>query len=114
MEIRPLLPADLSDLAEIDGTVESSEYLHLERTAEGLSVVLGPGARANRVTATEPVAGPAWSADGRLIAIVTRSRGGGPDVLDVLAPGSGSGPAFLQTSTVFERISGPLVWNPAG
>jgi dipeptidyl aminopeptidase/acylaminoacyl peptidase len=83
-------------------------------TAAGLVVVPGPGARANRVTATEPLAGPTWSADGRLIAVVTRSQGGGPYVLDVLAPGSGSGPAFLQTSTVFERISGPLVWNPAG
>src|SRR5688572_8126211 len=38
MEIRPLQPADLNDLAEIDGTVESSEYLHLERVAEGLTV----------------------------------------------------------------------------
>lgn len=38
MEIRPVQPADLSALAEIDGTVESPEYLHLERTADGLSV----------------------------------------------------------------------------
>jgi ribosomal protein S18 acetylase RimI-like enzyme len=39
MEIRPVRAADLTDLAEIDGTVESSEYLHLERIpAEGLSV----------------------------------------------------------------------------
>ena len=38
MEIRPVQPADLNDLTDIDGTVESSEYLHLERTAEGLSV----------------------------------------------------------------------------
>jgi RimJ/RimL family protein N-acetyltransferase len=38
MEIRAVQPADLNDLAEIDGTVESNEYLHLERTAEGLSV----------------------------------------------------------------------------
>ena len=38
MEIRPVQPADLNDLSEIDGTVESSEYLHLDRTAEGLAV----------------------------------------------------------------------------
>src|SRR5689334_1300495 len=38
MEIRPVQPIDLSGLAEIDGTVESSEYLHLERTGDGLSV----------------------------------------------------------------------------
>ena len=38
MEIRPARPEDLRDVSEIDGTVESSEYLHLERTAEGLSV----------------------------------------------------------------------------
>lgn len=38
MEIRPARPEDLADVSEIDGTVESSEYLHLERTAEGLSV----------------------------------------------------------------------------
>ena len=39
MEIRPVQPADLNDLAEIDGTVESSEYLHLDRSGEGLSVI---------------------------------------------------------------------------
>ena len=40
MEIRPAQAADLPDIAEIDGTVESGEYLHLERTPgeEGLSV----------------------------------------------------------------------------
>jgi ribosomal protein S18 acetylase RimI-like enzyme len=39
MEIRTVQPFDLDGLAEIDGTVESSEYLHLERIAsEGLSV----------------------------------------------------------------------------
>src|SRR5215218_1209334 len=39
MEIRPVQSGDLDDLLEIDGTVESSEYLHLERTGEGLSVL---------------------------------------------------------------------------
>ena len=38
MEIRPVQPGDLDDLFEIDGTVESSEYLHLERTGEGFAV----------------------------------------------------------------------------
>jgi RimJ/RimL family protein N-acetyltransferase len=38
MEIRPAQSADLKDLSEIDGTVESDEYLHLERIAEALSV----------------------------------------------------------------------------
>jgi ribosomal protein S18 acetylase RimI-like enzyme len=41
MEIRPVKTADLLDLAEIDATVESTEYLHLERTPDpegGLSV----------------------------------------------------------------------------
>ena len=34
MEIRPVQPADLADLAEIDATVESTAYLHLERTSD--------------------------------------------------------------------------------
>ena len=38
MEIRPVQPADLNDLTEIDGTVESPDYLHLEKSGEGLSV----------------------------------------------------------------------------
>ena len=33
MQIRPATPADLSGLAEIDGTVESSRYLHLDHAA---------------------------------------------------------------------------------
>ena len=37
MQIRPVQPADLNDLREIDGTVESTQYLHLEKTGEGLS-----------------------------------------------------------------------------
>ena len=38
MEIRPVQSGDLDDLLEIDGTVESSEYLHLERTGEGFAL----------------------------------------------------------------------------
>lgn len=84
-------------------------------TGNGVYVTDGPGARAVRITATRPVAGPAWSADGRRIAIVTRSLTSGPYVLDVLdIPASGTGPASLESSAVFEQIAGPLVWNPAG
>jgi hypothetical protein len=32
----------------------------------------------------------------------------------LLVPDSGNGPANLETSAVFEHITGPLVWNPAG
>ena len=38
METRPAKPADLDRLLDIDGTIESTEYLHLERIGEGLSV----------------------------------------------------------------------------
>jgi hypothetical protein len=38
MEIRPVTPADLDNLREIDGTVESLDYLHMEQTGEGLSI----------------------------------------------------------------------------
>lgn len=80
----------------------------------GVYVTQGPGARAVRITATRPLAAPAWSANGRRLAIVTRSLATGPDVLDVLVPDAGSGPANLESSAVFEQITGPLVWNPAG
>jgi dipeptidyl aminopeptidase/acylaminoacyl peptidase len=84
-------------------------------TGSGVYLVQSPGATAERITATRPLAGPSWSADGRRIAIVTRAGTGGPNVLDVLVPAaSGNGPASLQTSSVFEHIIGPLVWNPAG
>jgi RimJ/RimL family protein N-acetyltransferase len=38
MEIRPVTPADLDLLSEIDGTVESSQYLHVERGGEKLGM----------------------------------------------------------------------------
>jgi hypothetical protein len=38
MQIRPVRPTDLSGLDEIDGTIVSSEYLHLDRTGEGTDV----------------------------------------------------------------------------
>jgi RimJ/RimL family protein N-acetyltransferase len=37
MEIRPLVPADLDQLDEIDATIESTDYLHLELAGEGVS-----------------------------------------------------------------------------
>ncbi len=37
MQIRPGTIADLDRLADIDGTVESSRYLHLEQSGEGLA-----------------------------------------------------------------------------
>ena len=38
MEIRPATAGDLELVGEIDGTVESPRYLHLENTGEGLSL----------------------------------------------------------------------------
>jgi ribosomal protein S18 acetylase RimI-like enzyme len=38
MQIRPVMPADLDGLYDIDGTIESSQYLHLDRTGEGLDL----------------------------------------------------------------------------
>lgn len=38
MQIRPMVPADLERLADIDGTIESTRYLHVEREGEGLAV----------------------------------------------------------------------------
>src|SRR3954468_24673468 len=37
MQIRPVTASDLEGIAEIDGTVESSRYLHIDRTGEGLA-----------------------------------------------------------------------------
>lgn len=38
MQIRPVKPADLDGLYDIDGTIESSQYLHLDRSGEGLDI----------------------------------------------------------------------------
>jgi len=38
MQIRPVQPADLDLLTEIDGTIESTQYVHVERAGEGLAV----------------------------------------------------------------------------
>lgn len=39
MQIRPIRPADLDRLIDIDGTIESSHYLHVDRSGEGLAAV---------------------------------------------------------------------------
>jgi GNAT superfamily N-acetyltransferase len=38
MEIRPLTSVDLDGLQEIDGTVQSTHYLHLDQIGEGMNV----------------------------------------------------------------------------
>jgi GNAT superfamily N-acetyltransferase len=38
MQIRPVAAADLDDLADIDSVIESTRYLHLDRTGEGLNL----------------------------------------------------------------------------
>jgi ribosomal protein S18 acetylase RimI-like enzyme len=45
MQIRPAIRSDLESFAEIDGIVESSSYLHLDRTGEGLAISLKIEAR---------------------------------------------------------------------
>ena len=37
MEIRPIRPADLDRLIDIDGTIESTHYLHIDYAGEGLA-----------------------------------------------------------------------------
>jgi GNAT superfamily N-acetyltransferase len=38
MEIRAILPADLDRLIDIDGTIESTSYLHVEPSGEGIEM----------------------------------------------------------------------------
>jgi ribosomal protein S18 acetylase RimI-like enzyme len=38
MQIRPVKSSDIDAMTEIDGTIESAEYLHLDRTGDGLAV----------------------------------------------------------------------------
>ncbi|QOV91863.1 GNAT family N-acetyltransferase [Humisphaera borealis] len=37
MELRPVTPNDLALLGEIDGTIETRQYLHIERSGTGLA-----------------------------------------------------------------------------
>jgi ribosomal protein S18 acetylase RimI-like enzyme len=48
MDIRPMRPEDLRSLADIDGTIESTQYLHLDRAGEGMSIKLTVEARPMR------------------------------------------------------------------
>ena len=38
MEIRPVGPTEVDALIEIDATIESSEYLHVERSGEEMAI----------------------------------------------------------------------------
>lgn len=38
MEIRPAKPADIAGVDEIDGTIESTRYLHVDRSGQGFSL----------------------------------------------------------------------------
>jgi len=38
MQIRSVEPTDLSALIEIDGTIDSGSYLHVERSGEGMAI----------------------------------------------------------------------------
>jgi ribosomal protein S18 acetylase RimI-like enzyme len=54
MHIRPATPTDLDRLADVDGTIESSQYLHLERSGEGLATGWRLEVRALRNKLIEP------------------------------------------------------------
>ena len=54
MEIRPVIPADLDGLYDIDATTESSHYLHLDRTGEALDLAWRLGERPLREKRTLP------------------------------------------------------------
>src|SRR3954462_12186266 len=45
MEIRPITPDDLRFLSDIDATIESTQYLHLEKTGEAMTLGLRVEAR---------------------------------------------------------------------
>ena len=54
MQVRPMTPADLDALDEIDATVESRHYLHLARDGEALASVWKLEQRPLRETLIEP------------------------------------------------------------
>src|SRR5213595_2076758 len=54
MQIRPVSATDLQAIAEIDGTVESARYLHLERSGEGLAAAWRLEERPARQKLIEP------------------------------------------------------------
>ncbi|MGH7176776.1 MAG: GNAT family N-acetyltransferase [Tepidisphaeraceae bacterium] len=54
MEIRPLSSQHLAQLADIDATIHSTQYLHLERTGDGLELSLNTQIRPLRDKLIEP------------------------------------------------------------
>ncbi len=54
MEIRQVTAADLDGLAEIDATVESTRYLHVDRSGEGANVTWRIDTRSLRSKLIEP------------------------------------------------------------
>jgi ribosomal protein S18 acetylase RimI-like enzyme len=55
MQLRPMTPADLAALDEIDATIESASYLHVDRErGEGLSAKWSVGERPLRERMIEP------------------------------------------------------------
>jgi GNAT superfamily N-acetyltransferase len=54
MEIRRAIPSDLAAVDEIDGTLESHRYLHIERTGEGLATAWRIEERPLRQRLVEP------------------------------------------------------------
>jgi ribosomal protein S18 acetylase RimI-like enzyme len=54
MEIRPLATADLDSLAEIDATIESTRYLHLDRSGEAVNIAWKLDERPLRTKLLEP------------------------------------------------------------
>jgi N-acetylglutamate synthase-like GNAT family acetyltransferase len=54
MELRAMTGADVSQLDEIDGTVESTHYLHLDRAGEGIALSWKLEERPLRQTLIEP------------------------------------------------------------
>lgn len=54
MQLRPLASADLDLLADIDATIDSAEYLHVDREGEGMSVKLSLELRPLRERLIQP------------------------------------------------------------
>jgi len=56
MELRPATTADLAGVAEIDATMESLRYLHIDRSGEGLNVQWKVEDRPLRERLIQPIA----------------------------------------------------------
>ena len=57
MQIRPLTPADLERLGDIDATIESTQFLFLDRTGDGVTVAwrLEPRPLREKLIASNPI-----------------------------------------------------------